>query len=447
MKNIYTIFAFVFSVFTYAQFGSPQFINSPTDSFSSKQFIRTADVDNDGNLDILVGSSFNNLIRYFHNEGNLAFALPVIISGTWTNLSAMETSDLNNDGTPDIITLDKQSQKLFWQSNLNGNYSSQILIKDNLITQAGRILSKDFNGDSNNDIVILNHFNVLLFFNDGEGNFSEPIELLTEADETEIYDNVTGYFNDDAFLDIAISNGGFAILLNDESGNFSLTPSTGTTISFLLESADYNNDGLSDVLMDGLTLVPYHNSVTGFSIVGAFSPNNENYQTLFSSDLDNDGDFDVISEDNQTDAFFWYENINDASLWIRHNLQMTSTFSTIYGVSAADLDGDGDPDLIRTSCNGEVAIYENQLLLNINKYEQNNFKIFPNPAARNFAISTIQDQVYNVEIYDLLGKKLMKLDNVESNSEIDISHLEVGHYCVQITGNRGVVVKKLLVNR
>lgn len=447
MKNIYTIFAFVFSVCSYAQFGSPQFINSPTDSFSSKQFIRTADVDNDGNLDILVGSSFNNLIRYFHNEGDLAFALPVIISGSWINLSAMETSDLNNDGTPDVITLDKQAQKLYWQSNLTGNYSSQILIKDNLITQGGRILSKDFNGDSNNDIVILNHFNVLLFFNDGEGNFSEPIELLTEADETEIYDNVTGYFNDDAFLDIAISNGGFAILLNDGSGNFSLTPSTGTTISFLLESADYNNDGLSDVLMDGLTLVPYHNSAAGFSIVGAFSPNNQNYQTLFSADLDSDGDLDVISEDNQTDTFFWFENIANASSWIRHNLQMTSTFSTIYGVSAADLDGDGDPDLIRTSCNGEVAIYENQLLLNINKYEQNNFKIFPNPAARTFAISTIQDQVYNVEIYDLLGKKLMKLDNVESNSEIDISHLEVGHYCVQITGNHGVVVKKLLVNR
>ena len=448
MKRNYFAIIFIFlSVTLQAQFAPPVLINLPTDTPSIKQFIRNADVDNDGKKDILVASGFNNLVRYFHNEGNFTFAAPVLLPGVWSNLSGMEIADLNNDGDLDMVTIDKDADKLYWQANNNSVYSPQILIQDNLTIEGGRILCSDFNGDGTTDIVILNHLNVLIFFNDGLGNFSTPQNLLAQSEEGELYDNVVGYFNDDPYIDIAISNVGFSILLNDGNGNFTQTPgSGGSAISFLLESADYNNDGLDDMIMDSNTLVPYQNSANGFAQVSSFAPNNENYQTLFSADLDNDGDLDLLSEDNQTSAFFWYENINGGSSWERHTLSISNMFSSIYGVSAADLDGDGDNDLIRTSGNGEVAIYENLMTLKSTEFEKDNLVLLPNPASNNVVVAgTKTFEAIQLEIYDINGKKTAAYHDVLTNTKIDISELTAGHYLVKMFGNGGVVCKRLVV--
>lgn len=82
----------------------------------------------------------------------------------------------------------------------------------------------------------------------------------------------------------------------------------------------------------------------------------------------------------QTNALFCYENGNQATSWIRHTVSITNSFSTIYSISAADLDGDGDNDLIRTSGNGEVAIYQNQTILGVKKYASSNGVLVLNPA-------------------------------------------------------------------
>jgi len=446
-RNYFALILIFLSVTLQAQFGPPVLINLPTDTPSTKQFIRNADVDNDGKKDILVASGFNNLVRYFHNAGNFTFAAPVLLPGVWSNLSGMEIADLNNDGNPDMVTIDKNADKLYWQANNNGVYAPQILIQDNLTIEAGRILCSDFNGDGATDIVILNHINVLIFFNDGLGNFSAPQNLLPPSEEGELYDNVVGYFNDDPYIDIAISDVGFFILLNDGNGNFTKTPGGGgSAISFLLESADYNNDGLDDIVMDSNTLIPYQNSANGFAAVSSFAPNNENYQTLFSADLDNDGDLDLLSEDNQTSAFFWYENNNVGSSWVRHTLSITNMFSSIYGVSAADLDGDGDNDLIRTSGNGEVAIYENQMTLKNTEFKNDDLVLVPNPASNNVLVAgTKTVEAIQLEIYDVSGKKVAAFQDVLTHTRFDISELTAGHYFVKIVNKEGVVFKRLVV--
>ena len=447
-KHYYFLFILLLSTKIIAQFGPPQFINSPTDTQSSKQFIRVADVDDDGKKDILVGSKLNNLVRYFHNEGNFTFAAPVLLPGTWSNLIAMEVADVDTNGTPDVLTYDLNAQSLYWQSNINGIFSGKTLIKNNLSMQDGRIICRDFNGDSVNDIVILNHLNVLLFINNGNGIFAEPQNLLPVTAQTEIYDVVAGYFNNDAFLDLAIAKIGFSILLNDGLGNFSQVPTNyASGISFLLESADYNNDGLSDILIDTTTLKHFQNSGAGFTNVGTFTPNNENYETLFSADLDNDGDLDVLSEDNQTTAFFWYENVNGGSSWIRHTISIANMFSSLFGVSAADLDNDGDVDLIRTSGNGEVALYENQLFLKNAAFKLDRLILYPNPAASYITIGGLIDGTIDLEIYDLLGKKIAVHKNVSAATIIPISNLNIGTYLVKLIDKKEVEIRKLLVTR
>lgn len=429
-----------------AQFGPAQLISLDSDTSSGKQFIRTSDVDGDGQLDIIVGSDFNNVVRYFHNTGNFSFASAVLIPGSWTNLQGIEMADLNNDGEQDLVTIDFTLNKLFWHPNIDGAFPQQLLISDNFTQLGGRILCNDFNGDGMIDIVVIDLFNASLLINDGNGNFEEAQSIVSLEDEEEFYDNVFGDFNNDNFLDIALAAGGFQIYLNDGDGNFTKTPGAGIAISFLIESADYNNDGLDDIIFKSHnTIIPYQNSATGFSIVGQFTPNNQHNETLFSSDLDNDGDLDILSEDDQTNAFFWYENINLGSSWLTHVVPTGFTPSVIHGVRAADLDGDGDNDLIRSSGNGDVAIYENQVALRRTNFDKSNFKIFPNPVRDILTIESNLAGSVDAAVFDLLGKKVLNQKSTFSKFEIDLSSIESGSYILKITQEGKTEMKKIIV--
>ena len=430
----------------HAQFGPAQLISLDSDTSSAKQFIRTSDVDSDGQLDIVVASSFDNVVRYFHNTGNFTFANPILVAGSWLQLEGMEIADLNNDGKQDLVTMDLIADKLYWHPNSNGSFPQQIVLSDNFTEISGRILCNDFNGDGFVDIVVIDMFNASLLINDGNGNFADAQNIVNAQDEEEFYDNVFGDFNNDDFLDIALAAGGFQIYLNDGDGNFTKTPGAGSAVSFLIESADYNNDGLDDILFKSHnTIIPYQNSPTGFSIVGQFTPNNQHNETLFSSDLDNDGDLDVLSEDDQTNSFFWYENSNGGTSWIRHMITTGFNGSTIYRVRAADLDGDGDNDIIRSTSTGDVAILENQVSLTRKDYQQSNFNIFPNPVHDLLTITANEAGVFDITVFNLLGKIVLSQNTVLQKTEIDLSAIEAGIYLVKFSQEDKFEIKKIAV--
>ena len=78
---------------------------------------------------------------------------------------------------------------------------------------------------------------------------------------------------------------------------------------------------------------------------------------VFATDLDRDGDTDVLSASQNDDTVAWYENDGAESFTRRI---VTSTADAASSVSAADLDGDGDTDILATAFNdNEVAWYEN----------------------------------------------------------------------------------------
>ncbi|MBD3312677.1 hypothetical protein GF352_04465 [archaeon] len=78
---------------------------------------------------------------------------------------------------------------------------------------------------------------------------------------------------------------------------------------------------------------------------------------VFVSDLDGDGDNDVIAMSEQLNDVAWFENINgDGSSWTNHTID----FSNYYFEGAtfsADVDGDGDNDIIAAGVH--VAWFEN----------------------------------------------------------------------------------------
>ena len=69
-------------------------------------------------------------------------------------------------------------------------------------------------------------------------------------------------------------------------------------------------------------------------------------RSVFASDVDGDGDMDVLSASAYDDKIAWYEN-NGSESFTAHNI--TTNADGAYSVFASDVDGDGDMDALSAS--------------------------------------------------------------------------------------------------
>ena len=74
----------------------------------------------------------------------------------------------------------------------------------------------------------------------------------------------------------------------------------------------------------------------------------------------------------------------------------------------------------------------------------NAVNIYPNPAKDVVQFSKNSNELLDIEIFDTLGKSLMKFKNVQD--EVNISTLGTGIYFVKMTLGVKATTKKLLVN-
>ena len=85
--------------------------------------------------------------------------------------------------------------------------------------------------------------------------------------------------------------------------------------------------------------------------------------SITADDLDGDGDLDLLSASRGDDKIAWYENMDDAGTFGSQQLISTIVDST-FSAHAGDVDGDGDQDLIHAfraddGSGGRIAWYEN----------------------------------------------------------------------------------------
>ncbi|MEO0687483.1 MAG: FG-GAP-like repeat-containing protein, partial [Cyanobacteria bacterium J06649_11] len=82
-------------------------------------------------------------------------------------------------------------------------------------------------------------------------------------------------------------------------------------------------------------------------------------RSVASADVDGDGDIDILGAAILDDKITWWENTSgDGSTWTQNDI--TNSFDAAYDVASADVDGDGDIDILGAAYNDDkITWWEN----------------------------------------------------------------------------------------
>jgi hypothetical protein len=144
--------------------------------------------------------------------------------------------------------------------------------------------------------------------------------------------------------------------------------------------------------------------------------------------------FDITS--NQTGATYQWINCNNGNTIIAGETNATYT---------ATANGDYAVIVTMGSCSDtSVCVNINVLSINESSFGKN-IQLSPNPTNGNVTISNIEPSITTIRIFDVTGKKVYSLSNI-NKSEVQISLTDFGKgiYFVKLTGNQQQKVIKLI---
>ena len=331
------------------------------------------DLDKDGDMDIISGSANDGISWWRNDGGNPVNWTEFIVDGAFIGCFSVVSIDIENDGDLDILGTGWNLSEIALWKNEGGEpftWSKQIL--DNNFVSAHEVFTCDFDDDGDADVFGAAANDEMSWWrNDG----GDPIIWTKQV----ISDNFSGArsiyaidLDGDGDKDIA-----GAALISDEvawwqnnggdpinwtkfriAGNFSG--------SHRVQCVDFDMDGDNDILGAAFT----SNEISWWSNEGG-DPVNWTKQIItntfngavigVAADIDNDGDNDVLGTAQPFSDVAWWENKGgDPYVWEKHNVD--DTFAGAWPALICDIDGDEDNDLVAGgNAANEIVYWENGL--------------------------------------------------------------------------------------
>jgi len=317
------------------------------------------DFDGDGDLDLAVASYFDDRLSTFLNMGTDAqgthfgprVVLTTFVDGVWD----LDAADLNGDGLVDLMTASENDNRIAWFRNLGGGAFANIKVLVGASNGASGVTAGDLDGDGDLDVVAAakSDQTVAWFENLGGNVFAS--EVILSSTNFGVRDVTTGDFDSDGDVDVAAV--GNDIWLLDNQGGGVLAPASviSTLSGARIEPEDLDSDGDLDFLVlraFSSSALAFENTGAGFGSTSGTLFQSWTVSDVATGDFDGDGDPDAVSVASQDDTPRYFENTGPGAGAF---VQLIYQPDVILGndgaiwVSAGDLDGDGDADLVVSS--------------------------------------------------------------------------------------------------
>jgi len=344
------------------------------------RFSQAADIDQDGDADIIVASWDNRIAWYENLDGLGNFSGIKIISSLAKLARYVHINDIDGNGTLDVLSASEGDSKIAWYpNNGQGDFGDQNVITTSL-EDPWSLFSVDIDADGDIDVLSASYENgILAWFEntDGQGNFGPQQTISSQAINcTSVY---ATDINGDGFQDVLYTVSGdddnVSWHQNDGQGNFGTQQIITTEVNtpIFVYADDIDGDGDMDVLSASRlgNKIAWHENLNGlgsFGVQQVVSLNANLASSIVTSDLDQDGDLDILSASIGDDKIAWYRNIDGAGTFGAQQLISTNADGA-YSVFSIDINGDGRKDVVSSSrYDDKIAWYEN---IGINSNEIN----------------------------------------------------------------------------
>lgn len=418
-----------------------------------------------------------------------------------------EFADFDSDGDLDALLLNNGGQILYYENT--GSATNPVMTDENGVMGIYFASPEfaDMDGDGDVDLILGTYGDFedgdesILYF-ENKGTASSPAFENLDPENNPFYDLAAFYYSFPALVDID-NDGDFDMFnmvekesVNDYDIAMSFFKNIGSKSNPIFEEqADINNPlnflefgeiaiadfvdidgdgdfdcflGTYDETNDQAIIKFYRNTGSANSPEFSEATNplsgNFEYAYLLSPafvDIDVDGDFDcVVGMYLESDSFEggvlkYYKNTGTST---EPNFQEQTgidnpfedfPFSYYYFPSFADVDDDGDPDLLLGIYGGGTLYFRNNMETSSSNeldLEQFDAKIFPNPTNGiiNIKLNNNSNLEANVEVYDNIGRKIETYTFDSKKFELDINHLQSGMYFVKIKQGNFVSTTKII---
>ena len=280
-----------------------------------------------------------------------------------------ELGDLDNDGDLDVLVGSVEIPSMVLKNDGTGHFSVFQTLDSFPYTYS--VALGDLDGDHDLDGVLADQYNgTKILQNDGSGFFTEGQVLLTRESDTTITSVLIADFNNDNYPDICLyltipyEPSVLKILYNDGAGNFTSDAIVNLPYSvdvYGLQAADFDANGYTDLVVGAIQGVAHivFNSSSGMSVSDQILSIPEFNDMQFEShpgDLDGDGDKDILIDYIGPPSAIWF---NDGHGAFTLGSQMIGTENGNSASDLGDLDNDGDLDIYIAGLGGANEVWLN----------------------------------------------------------------------------------------
>ena len=256
-----------------------------------------ADYDNDARADIFVLTESGRALLHQRTDGTFedvttAAGLPAPPAGTATAAFA----DVDHDGDLDIVAAGAALQLL--RNNGNGTFTD-VTGPSGIGVLPGRAVAvapTDFEGRRDIDILVATSAGIALFRNLRDGTFRDAAADVGLPPAGRFTAISVGDVNKDGFPDVFLgtASGADAVALSDGSGRYTQVAAPGASgAASAAQVFDYDNDGLLDLVAARASGLSVHRNLGNGKWDAAVSADAGKHQ-FAAADVDGDGDRDVV---------------------------------------------------------------------------------------------------------------------------------------------------------